>query len=141
MVARQPNSGNDAVVNAKWEPFEVFIGAAAEYEAVAHNQLGPLSGEAVAGMNGFFANPITLGQRCPICDRVHLETPAGRAEMTACFRRGLLDSPYWVTPNLETFRHLRHRILGCPCKLGPCHGDVYQELLDASGPTVPVWLR
>lgn len=96
------------VVNLRVHPYDVYIGRAGQG-------------------TGYYGNPIRRGHECPVCGAVH-QAP-GRT--IACFRvyfeYRMAHDPEFNARVLS----LKGKVLGCFCKPGPCHGDVYAEYLNA----------
>jgi ribonuclease HII len=91
------------------EPYDVYIGRPGQ------------------GEEGFFGNPLRMGEQCLVCKDVH----ATAGQTLPCYRK-------WLRWKLRTdadyrgrFYALRGLTLGCFCAPAPCHGDVMVEFLDA----------
>jgi hypothetical protein len=96
------------VVNLRHEPFDIYIGRAGK------------------GQDGYFGNPYRVGARCERCGLVHASAGATLPCFRAyCEERGDRDPEF-----VARVRSLRGKRLGCFCKPGPCHGDVYVDLLE-----------
>lgn len=93
------------VVNLRKEKYDVYIGRPGK------------------GQDGFFGNPIVVGEVCVVCDQIHTEP----GDTVPCFRKvfewRLMGDPEFV----RRLPELKDKILGCFCKPNPCHGDVYVE--------------
>lgn len=91
------------VVNLRKEKHTVYIGRAGH------------------GQDGYFGNPVKIGERCIICSKVH-DT---RGSTLPCYEK-------YLRRKLKTSRAFRERfealedsdVLGCFCKPDACHGDV-----------------
>lgn len=91
------------VVNIKrGEPYDVYIGRAGH------------------GHDGYFGNPIRLGQQCPECRLVHISV----GDTIPCFERYFIRRIAIEAEFRERALELRGKRLGCFCKPNPCHGDV-----------------
>lgn len=79
------------------------------------------------GQMGYFGNPVIKGKECDFCSEVH--ELAG--DTLDCFRAYF----EFRIENDPTFKEnvlaLKGKILGCFCKPGPCHGDVYVDYLES----------
>lgn len=96
------------VVNLRHAPFDVYIGRAGH------------------GYDGYFGNPVQIGQVCPVCTQVHVS----RGATLPCFKRYFhkrLDSDAAFRAHVH---ELRGKRLGCFCKPQPCHGDVIVAWLE-----------
>lgn len=95
------------VVNLRREDYDVYIGRRGH------------------GHDGYFGNPVRIGQPCPVCEQMHER----RGDTLACFevyaRQRLEDDPTYA----RRVRALRGKTLGCFCAPKPCHGDILVKLV------------
>lgn len=94
------------VVNLHVEQYDVYIGRP------GHN------------LDGYFGNPVRLGQKCPVCRGVHKH----RGGTLLCFedyarQRLAVDTTYRAR-----VKALFGKRLGCFCRPSACHGDVLATL-------------
>lgn len=94
------------VVNVRNAPCDVYIGRAGR------------------GHDGYFGNPVAIGQPCPECGEKH-----DREGVLACYKRYL-----WRRVNADpVFKQrileLRGKTLGCFCAPQGCHGHVIEAYL------------
>jgi hypothetical protein len=95
------------VVNLYKEPYDVYIGRPGK------------------GKDGYFGNPISCGEECPVCAQTH-QLPG---DTLVCYKEYLLAR---TAEDPEFFYHvmnLHDKVLGCFCKPKPCHGDVLVEFI------------
>ena len=96
------------VVNLYREEFGIYIGRPGK------------------GQDGYFGNPVVVGEQCPVCGQIHVKP----GETLVCYREYL----QWRVDHDPEFRvnlqNLRGKTLGCFCKPRPCHGDVIVEWLE-----------
>lgn len=79
------------------------------------------------GFNGWLGNPVHIGQRCPVCQDIHV---SGGSTLD-CYRV-LLDRKRQNTPGFDDRLHeLKGFQLVCFCAPKPCHGDVLAQLIDS----------
>ena len=82
-------------------------------------------GRAGRGHDGYFGNPVVIGQPCPECGAKH-----GRDDTLLCFAR-------YAKKRIDADPEYRSRVaaligetLGCFCSPLPCHGDILARLAD-----------
>lgn len=95
------------VVNLRNEEHDVYIGRAGH------------------GEDGYFGNPVRVGDRCSLCGKVHEKA----GDTLPCFKQYFLGRVKSDPEFASKIEHLRGKRLGCFCKPGPCHGDVIVEWL------------
>lgn len=96
------------VVNLRASTYDVYIGRAGR------------------GQDGYFGNPVKIGEQCPVCCEVHRTggstLPCFKVYMVQRLRR---DAEY-----RRRVYAMQGETLGCFCKPKDCHGDVYAAFLD-----------
>lgn len=95
-------------VNLRLSPHDVYVGRAGK------------------GQDGYFGNPIKVGERCPRCDGMHME---GSATLP-CYLAYLTDRIAADDTFRERVKSLRGKRLGCFCKPKPCHADILAAFAD-----------
>ena len=78
------------------------------------------------GMNGYFGNPIIVGQRCDRCGQRH--TSGGST--LDCYREYLKEKLQQSQVFSACCNNLKDKTLVCFCKPKPCHGDVLAKYVD-----------
>lgn len=89
------------------------------------------------GVQGYFGNPVRVGEICPECEMVH----AYGGGTLHCFeqyarRRITTDAEYRTA-----VRGLYGKTLWCFCKPRPCHGDILAKLAEELRSAPPVLPR
>lgn len=95
------------VVNLhRGDPYDVYVGRAGH------------------GLDGYFGNPVRMGEPCPVCKHAHLD----RGATIRCFEQ-------YARARLASDGDYRTRVgdlygktLGCFCSPDQCHGDVLARL-------------
>lgn len=95
------------IVNLRKEKFDVYIGRPGK------------------GQDGYFGNPIIVGEKCFICEQTH--TSAG--ETVECFDVYMRYRIEYDVEYRDRVLALHNLTLGCFCKPRPCHGDSYVSYL------------
>lgn len=91
------------VVNLRKEKYTVYIGRAGH------------------GHDGFFGNPVKIGQQCLICGERHED----RGSTLPCYEQHLRARLKTSTAFRTRFMELSEAdVLGCFCKPDACHGDI-----------------
>jgi len=92
---------------------------------------GVYIGRAGHGQDGYFGNPITIGQVCRVCGHVHRRG----GQTLPCFER-------YARERLQVDPIYRARIAGlagrdlyCFCAPKPCHGHTLAQLAEELCPT------
>lgn len=83
-------------------------------------------GRAGHGQDGYFGNPIRVGEHCPVCKDVHF-AGGGTLPCFELYARKRLQSDLDYR---ERVKDLYGKVLGCFCKPRPCHGDVLEKLAE-----------
>ncbi len=96
------------VVNLRTDKYDVYIGRKGK------------------GKDGYFGNPIIIGRRCVLCNRVHSDNGSTIRCFRIYFFRRISDDIMFR----EMVQELKGKTLGCFCVPKPCHGDVIKEYLD-----------
>lgn len=83
-------------------------------------------GRSGRGFDGFFGNPIKIGEICPVCNKIHTKN----GDTLKCFEYYVVDRFRNDVVYNYGVKSLKDKILVCFCKPKPCHGDIYIKLLD-----------
>lgn len=76
--------------------------------------------------NGYFGNPIVIGQKCLMCDEIHINGGSTLKCYELYLRERLKNNMIFKRKFLE----LKGKKLGCFCKPKPCHTDVMIDYLE-----------
>lgn len=96
------------VVNLRVSDYDVYVGRPGK------------------GQEGYFGNPIRVGEDCFVCGNVH-----GKGETLGCFE-AYVRQRLAVDPEYKArVKGLQGKLLGCFCKPRPCHGDILAKYADA----------
>jgi len=83
-------------------------------------------GRAGHGMDGYFGNPIILGEICPVCGNLHL---TGDSTLT-CYQKWLITKVQEDPEYRRRVKELQGCRLGCFCKPKSCHGDYLSRMVE-----------
>jgi len=100
------------VVNIRNSEYDVYIGRAGH------------------GQDGYFGNPIRFGQKCPVCGKVHANTPTGRREVLICYEKWFFERIGRDAEFARRVQELKGKRLACFCKPLSCHGDILVRYLE-----------
>jgi hypothetical protein len=73
-----------------------------------------------------YGNPIKRGERCFYCSQIHRD----KGSTIDCFREYFLQRVNVDENYRKEILKLKNKTLGCFCRPGYCHGDVYLEWLE-----------
>lgn len=106
------------VVNLRYSAFDVYIGRAGH------------------GYDGYFGNPIKVGDVCCECGQIHRDGGSTLGCYTKYLYRRLMSD----TDFRDRVLDLQGRRLGCFCKPRPCHGDILAKLADEAAKGHERWI-
>ncbi|RME01760.1 MAG: DUF4326 domain-containing protein [Deltaproteobacteria bacterium] len=83
-------------------------------------------GRAGHGHDGYFGNPIRVGQVCQECGSIHQD----RGDTIPCYE-SYVRSRMECDPMFRSkVKGLRGKTLVCFCKPNPCHGDILAKIAE-----------
>ena len=95
------------VVNLRKSEYDVYIGRGGR------------------GQDGYFGNPVKVGESCPICGVKHKSK-----KTLPCYRTYLMTRIAKDPEFKARVMSLHGKRLACFCKPRACHGDILAEVVD-----------